>query len=88
MLLSLCQTSVKRITWIKTNRALCNHSIIYSRKGAKIILDNISHPLQMPIDHIIANLSLSNNLDVSWINEFVYFDFKKWIFNKLFSLSI
>jgi GR25 family glycosyltransferase involved in LPS biosynthesis len=48
---------------IKTNRALCNHAIIYSRKGAKIILDNISHPLQMPIDHIIANLSLSNNLN-------------------------
>jgi len=47
---------------VQTYRTLCNHSILYSRKGAKILLDNISHPLKMPIDHIIANLTMSKKL--------------------------
>lgn len=42
---------------IKTNRTLCHHAIAFSRKGASIILENIKHPLNIPIDHIVANLT-------------------------------
>lgn len=48
---------------IKTSRTLCNHAIVYSKKGAFKILKHIKHPLQYPIDHIIANLSLQNKLN-------------------------
>jgi GR25 family glycosyltransferase involved in LPS biosynthesis len=48
---------------VKTTRTLCNNAIVYSRRGAKKILDKLNHPLRYPIDHIIANLSLDNTLN-------------------------
>ena len=48
---------------VKTRRTLCHHAIAFSRKGAYIILENISHPLNVPIDHIVANLTLYGKLN-------------------------
>lgn len=48
---------------VKTKRTLCHHAIAFSRKGAKIVLDNIKHPLSLPIDHIVANLTYSGKLN-------------------------
>jgi hypothetical protein len=48
---------------VKTRRTLCHHAIAFSRKGASIILENISHPLNMPIDHIVASLTYNNKLN-------------------------
>jgi hypothetical protein len=38
-------------------------AIAFSRKGASIVLENISHPLNLPIDHIVANLTLYGKLN-------------------------
>jgi hypothetical protein len=48
---------------VKTKRTLCHHAIAFSRKGASIILENLSHPLNVPIDHIVANLTLHGKLN-------------------------
>jgi GR25 family glycosyltransferase involved in LPS biosynthesis len=48
---------------VKTKRTLCHHAIAFSKKGAKIILENISHPLDMPIDHIVAKLTFYNKIN-------------------------
>ena len=48
---------------VKTRRTLCHHAIAFSRKGASIILENISHPLNVPIDHIVANLTLYGKIN-------------------------
>lgn len=48
---------------IKTKRTLCHHAIAFSRKGASIVLQNITHPLNIPIDHIVANLTLYGKLN-------------------------
>lgn len=42
---------------VKTKRTLCHHAIAFSRKGASIVLEHIKHPLNVPIDHIVANLT-------------------------------
>ena len=48
---------------VKTKKTLCHHAIAFSRKGASIVLENISHPLNLPIDHIVANLTLYGKLN-------------------------
>lgn len=48
---------------VKTNRTLCHHAIAFSRKGAQIILEAIKHPLSVPIDHVVANLSLLGKIN-------------------------
>lgn len=48
---------------VKTKRTLCHHGIAFSRKGASIILANITHPLNVPIDHIVANLSVHGKIN-------------------------
>ena len=48
---------------VKTKKTLCHHSIAFSRKGASIILENIKHPLNVPIDHIVANLSSNGKIN-------------------------
>jgi GR25 family glycosyltransferase involved in LPS biosynthesis len=48
---------------VKTKRTLCHHAIAFSRKGAYIVLENIYHPLNVPIDHIVANLTLDGKLN-------------------------
>jgi GR25 family glycosyltransferase involved in LPS biosynthesis len=45
---------------VKTKRTLCNHAIVFSRKGAQKIIDNIVHPMSVPIDHLISNLNYNN----------------------------
>ena len=48
---------------VKTRRTLCHHSIAFSRKGASIILEHIKHPLNVPIDHVVANLTAAGKLE-------------------------
>jgi len=48
---------------VKTSRTLCHHAIAFSRKGANIVLNSISHPLNVPIDHIVANLTLLGKIN-------------------------
>jgi len=48
---------------VKTKRTLCHHAIAFSKKGAKKVLDAISHPLKVPIDHIVANLTISGKIN-------------------------
>jgi len=48
---------------VKTRRTLCHHALAISRKGANIILQAISHPLNVPIDHIVANLTLNGKIN-------------------------
>ncbi len=48
---------------IKTRRTLCHHAIAFSRKGASIVLEHIKHPLNVPIDHVVANLTLSGKVN-------------------------
>ena len=48
---------------VKTHRTLCHHAIGFSKKGAKKVLEAISHPLKIPIDHIVANLTLSGKIN-------------------------
>jgi GR25 family glycosyltransferase involved in LPS biosynthesis len=49
---------------VKTRRTLCHHAIGFSRKGALIILNAIKHPLNVPIDHIVANLTMYGKINV------------------------
>lgn len=48
---------------VKTKRTLCHHAIAFSRKGASIILAHITHPLNVPIDHVVANLTSSGKIN-------------------------
>lgn len=48
---------------VKTKRTLCHHAIAFSRKGAAIILTHITHPLNVPIDHVVANLTTYGKLN-------------------------
>ena len=48
---------------VKTERTLCHHAIAFSKKGANTILSSINHPLSVPIDHIVANLSLLGKIN-------------------------
>ncbi len=48
---------------VKTRRTLCHHGIAFSRKGASIILEHIKHPLNVPIDHVVANLTSGGKLN-------------------------
>lgn len=48
---------------VKTKRTLCHHAIAFSKKGANTILSSIEHPLSVPIDHIVANLSLLGKIN-------------------------
>ena len=41
---------------VKVNRAMCHHAIAFSKHGAQKILDNISHPMSKPIDHVVSGL--------------------------------
>lgn len=49
---------------VKTKRTLCHHAIGFSRKGAQKIIAALQHPLNMPIDHIVANLTLYGKINV------------------------
>lgn len=48
---------------VKTRRTLCHHAIAFSRKGASLVLEQIKHPLNVPIDHIVANLTSAGKLN-------------------------
>lgn len=59
-----CKNNIKVNEYIvKTKRTLCHHAIAFSRKGAKEVLKSIKHPLRLPIDHIVANLSKSGYIN-------------------------
>lgn len=47
----------------KTHRTLCHHAIAFSRQGAIRVLESISHPLQRPIDHVVARLTTQGEID-------------------------
>lgn len=47
----------------KTHRTLCHHAIAFSRQGAIRVLEAISHPLQRPIDHVVARLTTRGEID-------------------------
>ena len=49
---------------VKTRRTLCHHAIGFSKKGAIKVLEEITHPLKLPIDHIVANLTLNGKINV------------------------
>lgn len=48
---------------VKTHRTLCHHAIAFSKRGAEKILSTIRHPMSMPIDHIVAGLTKSGEID-------------------------
>lgn len=47
----------------KTHRTLCHHAIAFSRQGAIRVVEAIDHPMQRPIDHVVANLSMQGEID-------------------------
>lgn len=48
---------------VKIHRAMCHHAIGFSREGAKKILENISHPMSKPIDHVVSGLCSIGAID-------------------------
>ena len=59
-----CESHVKVNKYIaKTNKTLCHHAIVFSRKGAIKVLEQIKHPIKEPIDHIVGNMCKRNELN-------------------------
>lgn len=47
----------------KTYRTLCHHAIAFSRNGAKQVLKSIIHPINVPVDHLVAQLVMNGTID-------------------------
>ena len=59
-----CRKNIKINKYLyKTNRTLCHHAIAFSRNGAEKVLNAIIHPLQKPIDHVVATLTVNGIID-------------------------
>jgi GR25 family glycosyltransferase involved in LPS biosynthesis len=59
-----CAKNIKINKYLyKTHRTLCHHAIAFSRNGAKKVLQAIKHPINLPIDHIVANLVVKGVID-------------------------
>jgi len=59
-----CENNIRINNYlVKTNYTLCHHAIAFSRDGAKKVLKHIKHPLNKPIDHIVAMLTKKRLLD-------------------------